>query len=476
MFSAAQKQRQLKQTALCRDVESKQVSENYHKDLSLIQRNSIDRWRKQKVEEQSRQRDAKQAELKQHQEAERRYRLQEEQEKAQQLLEAERRKINEEKLRQQLRESNQEIRELESKLRAAYVAKGITAQLAEIEQRKQHDKLQACREKEACKKQQQENLVYMQSKHEAETKQKKQLRTVLLEQISESRYKKQCLYEDFLRQKSSLDAVVKKIQEEHLEAIQRKLELRNCTRKEMEYFQESKETWKARQKLLNDEENELIRKYCKEKDELYAEVQKRKEEMNAKREHLNMRMVAEMESAEAEKLKRENLLQELYMAEQDDRVKLKLQRELEDSLRKRIDLRVALEQQKSKNTCQRELEAEMDKRFQEDQIKAWAERDRIEQMSNERRRRKMIEYRREVLDLLEDRRQRRVSEVNHILQLEDEQRQEDELLQKILEEERIKLLREHMTALLGFLPPGVLRESDREFIPLPKAGGTQKHS
>jgi len=36
-----------------------------------------------------------------------------------------------------------------------------------------------------------------------------------------------------------------------------------------------------------------------------------------------------------------------------------------------------------------------------------------------------------------------------------------------VEEERIKMLQEHAEALIGFFPPGVLRESDRQFLSLP---------
>lgn len=38
--------------------------------------------------------------------------------------------------------------------------------------------------------------------------------------------------------------------------------------------------------------------------------------------------------------------------------------------------------------------------------------------------------------------------------------------QEIIEEERIKILKEHAAVLVGFLPPGVLRESDREHLPM----------
>lgn len=38
--------------------------------------------------------------------------------------------------------------------------------------------------------------------------------------------------------------------------------------------------------------------------------------------------------------------------------------------------------------------------------------------------------------------------------------------QEIVEEERIKIIQEHAEALLGFLPAGVLRETDRKYLPM----------
>lgn len=36
--------------------------------------------------------------------------------------------------------------------------------------------------------------------------------------------------------------------------------------------------------------------------------------------------------------------------------------------------------------------------------------------------------------------------------------------QEIIEEERIKILKDHAANLIGFLPSGILRESDKEFL------------
>ncbi|XP_035895956.1 meiosis-specific nuclear structural protein 1-like [Anopheles stephensi] len=468
MNPSRQKQQQLKQNALCKAVESNRTNANYQKDFDQIQRNCLENWRKQTAEQAAREREHEQRQLAQQREAARRQWLLDEQEQAHRLQEANRQKINEEKLRQQLRESNQEMRLLESKLRAAYVAKGIAAQLAEADLRKKADRLQALKEMEEFDKLKRENVEYMKQRQAVEETEKRTLRFVLQQQMDETRAVKKCLYEEFLAEKIYLDVVVKKIQEEHLEAIQRKLEQQQCTRQEMEYFQEAKQTWKARQAFLDEEENERIRKYGQEKDLLKQMKQQQKQESDQRREELNRAMIAELEKDITDQRNREEMLQELYIAERNEKEEMKRQIELEEQIRKRVAIRLDLERQLVENSCQRELQAEEEKRFQEDQIKLWAERDRIDMMSNEKRRRKMMEYRRQVQELLEDRRKRRTEEVKTLMEQEERQKQEEHRRQEILEEERIKLLKEHATALLGFFPPGVLRETDREFIPLPK--------
>ncbi|XP_052901275.1 meiosis-specific nuclear structural protein 1-like [Anopheles moucheti] len=474
MHPSRQKQQQLKQNALCKAVESNRMNANYQKDFDQIQHNCLEHWKKKSAEQSNRGRKIEEQQIAVKREAERRTMLLEEQKKTQQIQEATRLKINEEKLRQQLRESNQEMRLLECKLRAAYVAKGLAAQIAEAELRKKHERLQALKEKEEFDKLKHENAEYMKQKQAIEENEKRRLRSVLQAQMGDTRLVKNCLYEEFLNEKIYLDAVVKKIQDEHLEAIQRKLEQQKCTRQEMEYFQEAKQTWKARQAFLEEEENERIKKYGYEKDLLKQMKQTEKQKSDRKREELNRIMIASLEKDITDQRNREDMLQELYIAERNEKEETKRQSELEDQIRKRIAIRLDLEKQLVENNCQRELQTEEEKRFQQQQIEMWAERDRIDMMSNEKRRRKMMEYRRNVQELMEDRRKRRMEDVKSSMEQEERQKQEELRNQEILEEERIKLLKEHATALLGFFPPGVLRETDREFIPLPKINNTTK--
>ncbi|XP_039445712.1 meiosis-specific nuclear structural protein 1-like [Culex pipiens pallens] len=468
-FPAPEKRRQLRQTALCREVQSARKQDCFQRDLSQIQRNG-------QLSQQKRQHTAVvlecdlQAKKRQEEalEEERQKQLEEERELALQLHEANRRRINEEKLRQQLRDSNQELRELESKLRAAYVAKGIAAQKAELEARRLEEQLVAQREQEELEKLRLKNLEFIKQCQEEDWKQKLELRDTLHAQMKALQQQKQVMYEEFLREKTFLDEICRKLQEERFEEIRRKLELQQRTRREMEYFREAKEIWQERQRLAVAEENERIRRYLEARDAEQEVQHRRKLESAKSRERLNEKMVAELQAEFDEARKRENLLQDLYAAELDERQEQRLQRDLEQQLRKRIEARLGIERQLVEIECRRKQQEDEDRRFKEEQLKLWAERDRLDQLSNEKRRLKLMEHRRAIQELLEERRQRRADEVKELMQMQSMFEQEEKRREEIIEEERIKLLKEHVTALLGFLPPGVLRESDREHLPLPK--------
>ena len=94
----------------------------------------------------------------------------------------------------------------------------------------------------------------------------------------------------------------------------------------------------------------------------------------------------------------------------------------------------------------------------------FAENDRLEQLSNERRRRKQAEHRREVELLLEERRMRKERERQDEDEFWREHREQEEALDRVVEEERRKLLRAHASKLIGYLPGGVIQEKDLDYL------------
>lgn len=79
-----------------------------------------------------------------------------------------------------------------------------------------------------------------------------------------------------------------------------------------------------------------------------------------------------------------------------------------------------MDQQKRKD-----LEAQEDRIFREKQLELWAERDKLEQMSDEKRRRKMAEYRNAIKDILEERKHERTVKLAEELQLRDIEKEKE---------------------------------------------------
>jgi hypothetical protein len=93
-----------------------------------------------------------------------------------------------------------------------------------------------------------------------------------------------------------------------------------------------------------------------------------------------------------------------------------------------------------------------------------AEDQRLEQLSNQKRRMKMLECRREVERMMAERRQRHAEEMQLLMKLKEQDEMEAEERRRIIEEERLRLLKEHAKNLIGYLPKGVLRADDLPYL------------
>ena len=126
-------------------------------------------------------------------------------------------RLNDERMRQQIRESNQELRELEMKIRAAYVGKAIKLQLAEQETARLRDQLRMQKEQQMIEeKRMREETMDKQAKLEMKNRQIV-LRGELQDQIMNKRLENKRLYEEFLKEKKIIDEIIRRIQEEKME-------------------------------------------------------------------------------------------------------------------------------------------------------------------------------------------------------------------------------------------------------------------
>lgn len=115
--------------------------------------------------------------------------------------------------------------------------------------------------------------------------------------------------------------------------------------------------------------------------------------------------------SQEKKLEREKLLQELWAFEQNEKVEEKLREQMEYRFRVRVETRLALEEQLMDQKHRKELEAQEDRIFREKQLEMLAERDKIDQLSDEKRRRKTAEHRKAIHEMLEERKLKRAQDL-----------------------------------------------------------------
>ena len=170
-----------------------------------------------------------------------------------------------------------ELRELESKLREAYVSKERHAQRVE----KEAHKFDGLVEDAAIMKRMKEEAERAEREQHARDAVKsvemQHYKQDLHRQMEEKELSKQKAYEEFLKEKLLIDEIVRKIYEEDQREIERKMLAQKATREFVEEFKKQRELWKQQERAVMEAENAKIRQYAslqKERDDIQKEFKK----------------------------------------------------------------------------------------------------------------------------------------------------------------------------------------------------------
>ncbi|CAJ0932432.1 unnamed protein product [Ranitomeya imitator] len=140
--------------------------------------------------------------------------LEQEERMAQELARIKNEQLKDEKMRQQIRENSLELRELEQKLKSAYLARERAAQVAEKEllnyEKMKQDSDIARKMKEEHERASEEELAKETRRYKEKLRYQRELET----QLEDKEKKRQEAYQEFLREKILVDEIVRKIYEE----------------------------------------------------------------------------------------------------------------------------------------------------------------------------------------------------------------------------------------------------------------------
>lgn len=115
----------------------------------------------------------------------------------------------------------------------------------------------------------------------------------------------------------------------------------------------------------------------------------------------------------------------MWAFEQNEKIEEKLRQQIEYRFRIRVETRLALEEQLNDQQFRKESEKREGQNYREKQLALWAERDKIDQLSDEKRRKKMAEYRRAIHEIIEQKKQQRVENLATELQVRNSEQEQE---------------------------------------------------
>lgn len=124
-----------------------------------------------------------------------------------------------ERMAQKIRENNQILRTIESKIRAIYVSKGQSLQLAEMEKKRLQEKLDMKDEMERLRALEAEYHEHERNRKLEIRKRQAKQRIDLQDQMADKQAKRKLLYEEFLKEKIVIDEILAQIQQEQIELV-----------------------------------------------------------------------------------------------------------------------------------------------------------------------------------------------------------------------------------------------------------------
>ncbi|XP_067104860.1 meiosis-specific nuclear structural protein 1 [Osmerus mordax] len=388
--------------------------------------------------------------------------LEQEERLAQELSRINHEKCRDEKMRQYIKENSVELRELEVKLKSAYLNRERAAQIAEKEAMRYETMRQEADTAHKMKSEHERASVEQDKQDQQRYNELVRYQQELEQQLEEKERQRQQSYQEFLKEKLMVDEIVRKIYEEDRMEMQLRLEKMTATQRYIEEFKKQQAEWKRMEREKMEAENRRIMEFAsyqqRKEENRMANVQERE----MAKQHLHQMLTEKIERERLQREEMERVREELCMEEQAEAARQKEIEEMEKRIRQRLEIQQTCQQQMAFKELRRQAEKEEEEAFRQMMMAKFAEDDRIEQMNAQKRRMKQLEHKRAVEKLMEDRRKQYLADKEREAEERAIDQQREDFRRQIIEEERQKLLKLHATKLLGYLPKGIFREDDLE--------------
>jgi len=367
--------------------------------------------------------------------------------------------------RRRICDGSEELRALKERLHAAKINKERAQQLHQIEVRKEGDRRI---DHVMAEYMNNERLDHIELEHKLEIekmKQRERVKVINQQQIAMKEAQRDEAMQEYVKERNQVEELVAKIQSEDDEENAARAQKQAESKEMLIRFKIEQAERQEEQERAEEEENQKIAQYAADKAAREERIAGEKAIAEKEKERIQLKIVAAAEKGNKEKEELENLRNDLHHEEHEHearrREELQQRKKLEDREEMKMASIVQMEMQEKKKAAALVEE----ERIRVVLLAKFAEDDRIEQMSEHKRRMKVEAHKREADRLLEMRKEsydaQRDAERGH----EEKMRGEESTRQGIIEEERQRLLRDHAVPLRNFLPKGTFQtKADYDFV------------
>lgn len=354
--------------------------------------------------------------------------------------------------RRRICDGSEELRALKERLHAAKVNKERAQQLHQIEVRKEKDRRL---DHVMAEYQENERLEHIELEHRLEIekmKQRERVKVINQQQIAMKEAQREEAMQEYVKEKGLVKEIVDRIQKEDDEEHTAKAQKQEESKQLLLKFKVEQAERQVELEQAEFDENAKIAQYAADKAEREERVAAEKARGEKEKERIQLGIIKQAEMKNKEKEELENLRNELHHEEHEAearrREELQQRKKLEDREEmKRASIMQAEMQEHKRNTA-----LEEEDRIRVVLLAKFAEDDRIEQMMEHKRRMKVEKHKREAARLIEMRRESFANARDAERDEEARLRGDEDGRQAIIEEERMKLLRDHAVPLRDFLP------------------------
>lgn len=300
------------------------------------------------------------------------------------LREFKRNQFLESKRTQYRRESDQELKTAQKQIRSGYVAKTISAQIADNEILNHNKKLLDKMEDEFLIEKAKFKLSELEKNQlELDRKKKEDLKKVLMEQMQSKCDHKKLEHERYLKEKEAVFNYMLNLEEIQRQEFLKKKEIQNLRKLEMEECQRQRADWIRQKKLEDEEENRRIAAQVVSKDEEIQRAKEEKRRIQALKEEISDRIGKEIYNLQEAKRARQEFLQDLLVKEKQAMDDLKEKEAKEKSIREHSLLVSSVAQLTAERKSFEETEKLEEQKLYMEQISKAMEEDRIKEIDKE---------------------------------------------------------------------------------------------